>query len=103
MDVKKEEFAELGLCGWSLVSGPGPNGEYWLDYAGKPMKCPTARIRPIDTRRSTFVTFLMLQQISKLFETKNIDVNFGCEADLSDLTPGAGCEIEISVSVSTDQ
>jgi hypothetical protein len=78
--------------GWQLVEG------YANDYKGDPMDVIRARIVPEQGfDRAEGITFAFLVALSQLFMTKNIDVETDMEYDYSDVTPGMGPSIEITI------
>lgn len=97
-NVTRAEFDALGLAGWLLCDGPGPDGAYHLFPDGSEMPPEYVSARLIyDVAGYVNLTFADLQKIAALFETENIDLETGVDGPYSDLTPGMGFEIEIQV------
>lgn len=103
MDVTIEEFGALGFKNWRMCKGwepeyLGPNDEYHLDYDGEPLPedkvCVTIRhIKHEDASEKDLsfrITFAMMQAVSELFQTKNVNLTTGYDPGFSDMTPGGG-------------
>lgn len=100
VDITRAAFDRLGFDDWTMCEGPGPDGSYAHYPSGVPISAPDLYVRIIPKHGVTShcgTSYSMLSAIAALFATTHIDVEASHEGALSDVTPGAGLDVEIIV------
>lgn len=100
VDITSADFDRLGFDDWTMCEGAGPDGSYAHYPGGATVSAPDVYVRIIPKHGAADacgVSYSMLRAIAALFETQHIDVEATHEGALSDVTQGAGLEVEIVV------